>query len=109
MTTQITKILQVSCAQTHWARTIEYNLERTLHYIELAAREGSRVVLFPEANLTSYYFPYVVELAPGKVEDALERRREAAAKNSIWVIAGSLNTTAERLITLDDVRHTSAA
>src|SRR5262245_22733110 len=107
MTTQTTEVLQVSCVQTHWARTIEYNLERTLHYIELAAREGSRVVLFPEANLTSYYFPYVVELAPGKVEDALERTREAAAKNRIWVIAGSLKKTADRLLNLAHVINPS--
>ena len=48
------KTLQVSCVQLHWARTIERNLERTLHYIRQAAAEGSRVVLFPEANLTGY-------------------------------------------------------
>src|SRR5215468_6881975 len=94
MTTQTAKVLQISCAQTHWARTIEHNLERTLHYIEMAAREGSRVVLFPEANLTSYYFPYAVELDPAKVEDALGRTREAAAENRIWVIAGALKKTA---------------
>src|SRR5262245_6345944 len=100
MTTQIAKVLQVSCVQTHWARTIEYNLERTLHYVEMAARGGSRVVLFPEANLTGYYFPYAVELDHAKVEDALRETREAAAKSGVWVIAGSLKKTADRLLNL---------
>ena len=49
--------LQVSCVQMHWAKTIEFNVERTLYYIKEAAKQGSRVVLFPESNLTSYYFP----------------------------------------------------
>ena len=49
--------LQVSCVQMHWARSLPFNLQRTLHYIGAAAEAGSRVVLFPEATLTSYYFP----------------------------------------------------
>ncbi len=103
MTTQIAKVLQVSCVQTHWARTIEYNLEQTLHYIERAARDGSRVVLFPEANLTSYYFPYAIELDPQRVERALSETREAAAKHHIWVIAGTLKKTADRFLNLSHV------
>src|SRR5215510_12308587 len=98
MAPQIVKVLQVSCAQTHWAGTIEHNLERTLHYIEMAAREGSRVVLFPEANLTSYYFPYAIELAPQQVEDALLQTRQAARKHALWVIVGTLKSTTDRLL-----------
>ncbi|MGH9836834.1 MAG: carbon-nitrogen hydrolase family protein [Blastocatellia bacterium] len=107
MTTQNAKVLQVSCVQMHWARTIEDNLERTLHYIELAARAGSRVVLFPETNLTSYYFPYAVELDPQKVESALNETRAAAARYKIWVIAGTLKETADRLLNLAHVINPS--
>jgi predicted amidohydrolase len=96
-------VLQVSCVQAHWAKPIEYNLDRTLHFIEAAAREGSRVVLFPEANLTSYYFPYAVELDPRQVEDALDRTREAAANHNLWVIAGTLKKTSDRLLNLAHV------
>ena len=45
------KSLQVSCVQMHWAQSIEFNIERSLHYIHEAARAGSRVVLFPEAHM----------------------------------------------------------
>ena len=100
-------VLQVSCVQTHWAKPIEYNLDRTLHFIEAAAREGSRVVLFPETNLTSYYFPYAVELDPQKVESALNETREAAARHNIWVIAGTLKKTADRLLNLAHVINSS--
>lgn len=95
--------LQVSCVQLHWAKPIERNLERTLHYIGAAAAEGSRVVLFPEANLTGYYFPDVVRLSAEAVRSALERTRKAAADAGIWVIAGSLQPTPDRLLNLAHV------
>lgn len=92
------KTLQVSCVQLHWAKSLERNLERTLHYIRLAAEEGSRVVLFPETNLTGYYFPDVIELAPEAVERALERTCQAAAEASVWAIVGTLRRTPDRYL-----------
>jgi len=95
--------LQVSCVQMHWAKPIEFNLQRTLHYIKAAAECGSRVVLFPEANLTSYYFPYVIALSPQSVQAALDKTCEAAAENCIWVIAGSIQRTPDRFLNLAHV------
>jgi len=95
--------LQVSCAQLHWGKPLERNLERTLRYIERAAAEGSRVVLFPEANLTGYYFPYAVGLDPARVRDALEQTCRAAAAHRIWVIAGTLRRTSDRFLNLAHV------
>ena len=92
--------LQVSCVQMHWARSLEFNLDRTLHYIKEAAAEGSRVVLFPEANLTSYYFPYLISLEPEVVQRALEQTCEAAADNKIYVIAGTIQKTPDRFLNL---------
>jgi len=87
----------------HWAKPLEFNLRRTLHYIRAAADSGSRVVLFPEASLTSYYFPYVVELDQKRVRDALERTCSAAAENDIWVIAGTIQETSDRFLNLAHV------
>ncbi|MEA3440032.1 MAG: carbon-nitrogen hydrolase family protein [Chloroflexota bacterium] len=92
--------LQVSCVQMDWAKQLEYNLGRTLHYIKAAAEAGSRVVLFPEANLTSYYFPYIVELSPQSLQAALEKVCEAAAENNIWTIVGSIRNTPDRYLNL---------
>jgi len=97
------KTLQVSCVQLHWAKTIERNLERTLHYIRLAAAEGSRVVLFPEANLTGYYFPYVLKLSSDVIENALARARLAAKEANIWAIVGTLKKTSDRFLNLAHV------
>lgn len=99
----MTETLQVSCVQMHWAKPIEYNLQQTLHYIRVAAAAGSRVVLFPEANLTSYYFPYAIELSPETVQDALGQTCAAAADHDIWVIAGNLQKTSDRFLNLAHV------
>jgi len=97
------KTLQVSCVQMHWARPIAFNLERTLHYIPRAAEAGSRVVQFPEAHLTSYYFPYILDLDPDAVADALHQTQEAARANDIWVIAGTVRKTADRYLNIAHV------
>ena len=97
------KTLQVSCVQMHWARSLEFNLERTLHYLALAAAQGSRVVLFPEANLTSYYFPYLLRLDQRKVGDALKTTVEAARKHGLWVIVGTIQKTRDRCLNLAHV------
>jgi predicted amidohydrolase len=97
------KTIQVSCVQMHWATKIGDNLERTLHYIREAARNGSRVVLFPEANLTSYYFPYLIELPVSSVQGALAQVSRAAAEAGVWVIAGTIRKTADRFLNIAHV------
>ncbi len=87
----------------HWARPMEENLAKTLAYVERAAEAGSRVVLFPEANLTSYYFPHVVGLDAEEVRRALDATCEAARRHSIWVIAGTIRKTADRHLNLAHV------
>jgi predicted amidohydrolase len=88
--------LQVSCVQMHWAVSLERNLEKTIHYISEAASAGSRVVLFPEATLTGYYFPYLIQLPREQVRSALDRICQAAQEHGLWVIAGTIRKTADR-------------
>jgi omega-amidase len=95
--------LQVSCVQLHWAKPLEFNLERTLHYIAAAAAAGSRVVLFPEASLTSYYFPLAVKLSRRAIQAALAKTCAAARRHQIWVIVGSIQNTPDRFLNLAHV------
>lgn len=95
--------LQVSCVQLHWAKPLGHNLERALFYIKSAASAGSRVVVFPEANLTGYYFPFVVELEEGAVRGALDETRQAAAENGVWVIAGTIERRGAKYLNLAHV------
>jgi predicted amidohydrolase len=87
----------------HWAKSLEYNAEKTLHYIKIAAEYGSRVVLFPESNLTGYYFPHAAELDQNKIDEALKKTCAAAIENKIWVIAGTIQKTSERFLNLAHV------
>jgi len=95
--------LQVSCVQMHWAKAVAFNVARTLHYLGAAAEQGSRVVLFPEANLTGYYFPDVLALAPQAVQAALDQVCATAAAHGVWAIVGSLRKTADRYLNLAHV------
>lgn len=97
------KTLQVSCVQLHWARSLDRNLERTRHYIRCAAEEGSRVVLFPEANLTSYYFPEAIKYSVAQVERAVAQAGEAARQVGLWTIVGSLRKAGPKLLNLAHV------
>ena len=49
------------------AKSLDFNLQRTLHFMDTSARAGSRVVLFPETNLTGYYFPHVLDMPSGAI------------------------------------------
>ncbi len=103
------KTLQVSCVQMHWAKDLAFNLQTTLKYIPAAAEYGSRVVLFPEANLTSYYFPSVIKLKPAAIQDALQQVQAAAANNNIWVIVGTIQKTVHKFLNLMHVIHPNGA
>ncbi len=97
------KQIQVSCIQLHWAQKLETNLEKCMFYIDRAAAEGSQVVLFPEANITSYFFPYVVGLADSQIQQALADVAFAAFEKKIWVIAGSIQKRKGRYLNLAHV------
>jgi predicted amidohydrolase len=103
MLTKDIPTLQVSCVQMHWAKPLAFNLQRTLHNIEAASAHGSRVVLFPEANLTGYYYPYAINLDPKEIQQALDQTRAAAAANDIWTIVGSIQKTGDRFLNLAHV------
>jgi predicted amidohydrolase len=87
----------------HWAKPLAFNLQRTLHFIEAAAQAGSRLVLFPEASLTGYYFPYLTQLPQTAVQAAVDQTRAAAAQHGIWVIAGTVQRTSDRYLNLAHV------
>jgi len=93
----------------HWAKDLAFNLKTTLKYIPAAAEYGSRVVLFPEANLTSYYFPYLIKLKPAAIQDALRQVQDAAAVHNIWVIVGTIQKTAHKFLNLMHVINPEGA
>ncbi|MEA1996075.1 MAG: carbon-nitrogen hydrolase family protein [Gemmatimonadota bacterium] len=97
------KAIQVSCAQMLWSKPVERNLEMTAKYMREAAGLGSRVVVFPEASLTGYYFPYAVKLSRKEVTAALDEAARLAGEAGIWAIVGSLRPWRESYLNLAHV------
>ena len=96
-------VLQVSCAQMHWARPVERNLEMTGKFIKEAAAQGSRVVVFPEASITGYYFPYVIKITRNEVIAALDEVRQMVAGSGLWAIVGSIREWKGKFLNLAHV------
>ena len=98
-------VLQVSVSQQHWAKPIDQLLASTLDHIAVAADQGSDIVLFPEANLTGYDFPHLLQFDPAHVEEALDKVREAARERGLYVICGTLQRRGnqEKLLNLAHV------
>ena len=71
--------------------------------MEKAAKCGSHVALFPEANLTSYYFPYVVELELSQIDNALTEICRNAARLRLWTIVGTIRKTKDRFLNIAHV------
>jgi len=95
--------LAVACVQLHWARTVDRNVEACVAHIRSAAADGCRVVLFPEANLTGYYFPYLTTLSRREVQGALDAACAAAAQAGVWAIVGTIRNTKDRYLNLAHV------
>jgi predicted amidohydrolase len=83
-------VLQVSVSQQQWAKPADRLLRSTLDHIALAADQGSDLILFPEANLTGYDFPYLLSLDSAQVQHVLDQVREAARAQRIYVICGTI-------------------
>jgi len=98
-------VLQVSVSQQHWGQGIERNVRRTIEHIRVAWEEGSDVILFPEANLTGYEFPYLIGLGAGEVGRALEEVQEFVREAGLYVVCGTIQRRGddERLLNLAHV------
>ena len=103
MKTNKNNTIQVSAVQMHWARPLDENLAKTEKYLNEAARIGSRVVLFPEASITGYYFPYTISLSRQQVITALDQVAAMVADAGVWAIVGSIRKWKEKHLNLAHV------
>ena len=97
------RTLQVSCAQMHWTKPVEHNIDKTKQFLASAAEQGSRVILFPEANLTGYYFPYVIKLPRSEVMAALDEVARSVRETGIWAIVGTIRAWGDGFVNLAHV------
>jgi predicted amidohydrolase len=82
--------LTVAAAQTIPVRgDVDANVERHLRLVELAAREKTQLLLFPELSLTGYELELGPELAFTETDARLAPLAEAARSHSMVVVAGA--------------------
>lgn len=83
-------LLGIAVIQSRWDQPIETNTSRAVDWINEAARGGARVVVFPEAYLTTYDFPYAKTIEDDRVQDAVNTVRQACRDNGVYAITGTL-------------------
>ncbi len=49
------KTLRVAAVQMRSSKDLQENLDRTVRFIQSSAKDGTRVVVFPECSVTGYF------------------------------------------------------
>ena len=84
-------ILRVAIAQHPLSGAITVNLEIVKKQIQIAAKSGADIVLFPECNLTGYAGIEFTEYSEDNrliFEQAMEEVKRLASELKIWLIVG---------------------
>lgn len=84
------KLIRVAAVQMRSVRSIDANVKAIATQLERCARDGVRVVVFPECALTGYFDgPYMKGLTPQQIESGLERVADVCRSNKIFAVLGS--------------------
>jgi len=83
------KEMQVACVQLDIRADVDENARLIGEALEAEAKQGTRLVAFPEGALTSYETKIVAKLTQDRIDAALGRVREACRKFDIYAVVGS--------------------
>lgn len=82
--------LKVAAVQMRSTRSLADNVAKTIAHFEQCAKDGVRVVLFPECSITGYFDePYIKSLSGEQIEAALGQVAEACKQHKIYAIVGT--------------------
>ena len=79
---------QVTCVQYPISRSVDTNIAAVADYTALAKAAGSRVVVFPEGNVTGYYLDDLKNLKQPDLEAILARCQSIADSQDVYLIVG---------------------
>ena len=88
--------LTISVVQSRWDQDISTNTARAKLQIARAADLGAQVVVFPEAHLTTYDYPYAKSLTAAEIEKALRAVEETCSQHNVYAITGTLQYRSDR-------------
>ncbi len=82
------KSLRVSVVQMRSAANLEENITKTTRFLEQAAKDGARVVVFPECSVTGYSPETAKRLSAEELAAAERRVAEACKRIGVYAIVG---------------------
>ncbi len=92
-----TNSLRVAAVQMRSTRNPADNLARLTNSIHECARQGARVVVFPECALSGYFEEAATNLSVGQLNDAEAQVTQACRQANIYGIIGTAWRDGERL------------
>ena len=92
-----TNSLKVAAIQLRSSRNLSDNLSRITNSIHDCARQGARVVVFPECALTGYFEDMVTNLSAVQITTAAEQVAEACRQIGVYGIVGTAWREGEKL------------
>ena len=85
------------CDSTSFPRNLSDNLSRITNSIHDCARQGARVVVFPECALTGYFEDMVTNLSAVQITTAAEQVAQACRQIGVYGIVGTAWREGEKL------------
>ncbi|HOA75407.1 MAG TPA: carbon-nitrogen hydrolase family protein [Phycisphaerae bacterium] len=82
------RTLRVAAVQMRSSRDLDDNVARTIRFIQRAARNRARVVVFPECSVTGYFKDVVVQTQAEALKDAEQRIAAACREAGVYAIVG---------------------
>src|SRR6266576_2803934 len=81
--------LRVAAVQMRSSRNLDDNLSRITNSIHQSARQGARVVVFPECALSGYFAETVTNLTAGQITAAAQQVTEACRQAGVYAVVGT--------------------
>jgi predicted amidohydrolase len=92
------KTLRVAAVQMRSSRNLEENIATTKRHLAECAKQGARVVVFPECSLSGYFDDdYMKALSQSQLEDAERQVADACRQHQVYAIFGLPVRAGEKL------------
>lgn len=90
--------LRVAVIQMRSSKILEENIEKTKEFLEQSARDGARVVVFPECSVTGYFdSDFMKRLTREQLNDAEQQIARACREHRLYAVIGMPYREADKL------------
>ncbi len=83
------KSLKVAVVQMRSSRNLDENVSHITNSIHQCARQGARVVVFPECALSGYFVEVVTKLSAAQLTNAAQQVAEACRAAGVYAVVGT--------------------